>query len=171
MPAQIVFLTLYLGLIGGQQPIQVQVGANVTSVRFLLDGRDMGVLKASPWTLIVDFGPPYEPHELVAVAYDRDGDETGRVSQLINLPRPAAELSIDLQNDKSGAPVSVSLRWEEVYAAKPVLTTITVDGKPVHVDPGFRAQLPRLDPANPHVISAQMRFSDLALARQEVVIA
>lgn len=170
MPAQIVFLTLYLGLIGGQQPVQVKVGAEVTSVRFLLDGRDMGVLKAAPWTLIVDFGPPYEPHELVAVAYDRDGDETGRVSQLINLPRPAAELTIDLQSDKSGTPVSVSLRYEEVYAAKPVLTTITVDGKPVHVEPGFRAQLPKLDPASPHVISAQMRFSDLALARQEVVI-
>ncbi|HXH91797.1 MAG TPA: hypothetical protein VNN25_09460, partial [Thermoanaerobaculia bacterium] len=41
----------------------------------------------------------------------------------------------------------------------------------VHVDSGFRAQLPKLDPASPHVISAQMRFSDLSLARQEVVIA
>ena len=170
MPAQIVFLTLYLGLVGGQQPVQVKVGANVMSVRFLLDGRDMGVLKSSPWTLIVDFGPPFEPHELVAIAYDRDGDEAGRVSQLINLPRPAAELTMDLQNDKSGAPVSVSLRWEQAYAAKPVLTTITVDGNPVQVDPGFRAQLPKLDAANPHVISAQMRFSDQSLARQEVVI-
>lgn len=171
MPAQIVFLTLYLGLVGGTQPVQVKVGAEVTSVRFLLDGRDMGVLKSEPWTLIVDFGPPFEPHELVAVAYDRHGDESGRVSQFINLPRPAAELTIDLQSDKNGTPVSVSLRYEEVYAAKPVLTTITVDGKPVHVDPGFRAQLPTLDPASPHVISAQMRFSDLALAQQEVVIA
>jgi hypothetical protein len=170
VPAQIVFLTLYLGLIGGQNPVRVQVGTEVTSVRFLLDGRDLGVLKSAPWTFIVDFGPPFEPHELVAVAYGRDGYEAGRVSQLINLPRPAAELSIDLQSDKSGAPVSVSLRWEEVYAAKPVLTTITVDGKPVHVDPGFRAQLPKLDPANPHVISAQMRFNDLSMARQEVVI-
>ncbi len=170
MPAQIVFLTLYLGLIGGQNPVQVQVGANVTSVRFLLDGRDIGVLKSSPWTLIVDLGPPFEPHELVAVAYDRDGDEAGRVSQLINLPRPAAELTMDLQSDKNGTPVGVSLRWEQAYGAKPVLTTITVDGKPIHVETGFRAQLPKLDSANPHVISAQMRFSDLTLARQEMVI-
>lgn len=170
MPAQIVFLTLYLGLIGGKQPVQVQVGANVASVRIFLDGREMGVLKASPWTLIVDLGPPYEPHELLAIAYDRDGDEAGRVSQLINLPRPAAEITIDLQSDKSGKPVSVSLRWEHVYAAKPVLTTITVDGKPIHVEAGYRAQLPKLDAVNPHVISAQMRFSDLTTARQEVVI-
>ncbi|HEX3069068.1 MAG TPA: DUF4982 domain-containing protein [Thermoanaerobaculia bacterium] len=170
MPAQIVFLTLYLGLIGGQQPVQVQVGADVHSVRFLLDGRDVGVLKSEPWTLIVDFGPPFEPHELVAVAYDKDGDENGRVSQLINLPRPAAELTMDLQSDKNGTPVSVSLRWEQAYAAKPVLTTITVDGKPIHVDPGYRAQVPKLNAANPHVIAAQMRFSDLSLARQEMVI-
>jgi hypothetical protein len=170
MPAQIVFLTLYLGLIGGQQPVQVQVGANVKSVQYFLDGRDVGVLKSEPWKLIVDLGQPFEPHELVAVAYDKDGDEAGRVSQLINLPRPAAELTIDLHNDKSGTPASVSLRWEEVYAAKPVLTTITVDGKPIHVDSGFHAQLPKLDAANPHVISAQMRFSNLSLARQEIVI-
>jgi hypothetical protein len=170
MPAQIVFLTLYLGLIGGQQPVQVQVGANVKSVQYLLDGRDVGVLKSEPWTLIVDLGQPFEPHELVAVAYDKDGDEAGRVSQLINLPRPAAELTMDLQNDKNGTPVSVSLRWEQVYAAKPVLTTITVDNKPIHVESGYRAQLPKLDAANPHVIAAQMRFSDLSLARQEVVI-
>jgi hypothetical protein len=170
MPAQIVFLTLYLGLIGGQQPVQVQVGANVRSVRFLIDGRDVGVLKSEPWTLVVDLGRPFEPHELVAVAYDKDGDEAGRVSQLINLPRPSAELTMDLQSDKNGTPTGVLLRWEQAYAAKPVLTTITVDGKPIHVESGFRAQLPKLDAANPHVISAQMRFSDLSLARQEVVI-
>src|SRR4051794_15923705 len=134
MPAQIVFLTLYLGLIGGPQPVQVQVGPEVRSVGFLLDGREVGRLTSEPWTLVVDLGPPFEPHELVAVAYDRDGDETGRVSQFINLPRPAAELTIDLQSDKNGTPLSVSLRWEQAYAAKPVLTTITVDGKPVHVD-------------------------------------
>jgi hypothetical protein len=170
MPAQIVFLTLYLGLIGGPQPVQVQVGPDVKSVRFYLDGQEVGLVTSTPWTLIVDLGRPFAPHELVAVAYDRDGDEAGRVSQLINLPRPAAELTIDLQSDKNGTPVSVSLRWEQAYAAKPVLTTITVDGKPVHVDSVFRAQLPKLDAANPHVISAQMRFSDLSLARQEMVI-
>jgi hypothetical protein len=170
MPAQIVFLTLYLGLIGGRQPVQVQVGPAVKSVRFLLDGREVGLMTSAPWTVIVDLGRPFEPHELVAVAYDRDGDEAGRVSQLINLPRPAAELTMDLQSDKNGTPTGVVLRWEQAYGAKPVLTTITVDGKPVHVDTGFRAQLPKLDAANPHVIAAQMRFSDLSLARQEMVI-
>ena len=171
MPAQIIFLTLYLGLIGGPQPVQVQVGSNVKLVRFLLDGRDVGISKSAPWSIIIDFGRPFEPHELIAVAFDRDGDEAGRISQLINLPRPAAELSMDLQTDGKGTPLSVALRWEQVYASDPSLTTVSVDGKSVNVDAQFHALLPKLDAVNPHVIAAEMRFVDGSSARREMVIA
>ena len=92
MSSQIVFLTLYLGLIAGHQPIELQVGPAVKSVRILVDGRESAVLKAPPWRAIVDLGPAFEPRGVVAIAYDRDGDEVGQVSQTINLPRPSAEL-------------------------------------------------------------------------------
>jgi hypothetical protein len=172
MPAQIIFLTLYLGLIGGPQPVEVQVGPNVKSVRILVDGRESAVLKTSPWKATVDFGVAFEPHELVAIALDRDGDEIGRASQLINLPRPAAELTMSLETGKKGAPpLSIALGWEHVYAAKPALAEVAVDGKSVPVDAQFHARLPKLDAATPHVIVAEMRFTDGFVARREMVIA
>lgn len=171
MPAQIVFLTLYLGLIAGRQPVELQVGPEVKSVRILVDGRESAVLKAAPWSAIVDLGPAFEPRELVAVAYDRDGDEAGRISQIINLPRPPAELTIGLQTDDKGVPISAALRWEHVRAAKPSGATISIDGQKLRVDARFQARLPPLDAAHPHVIAAEMPFEDGFVARRELVIA
>jgi hypothetical protein len=170
VPAQIVFLTLYLGLIAGRQPVDLQVGPDVKSVRILVDGREAAVVKAAPWSAIVDLGPAFEPRELVAIAFDRDGDEIGRTSQIINLPRPSAELTIGLQTDDKGIPLSVALRWEHVFAAKPSHTTISIDGQNVRVDEQLHARLPKVDLAHPHVIAAEMRFDDGFVARRELVI-
>src|SRR5216684_6532826 len=142
MSSQIVFLTLYLGLIAGRQPVELQVGTDVKSVRILVDGRESAVLKAPPWRAIVDLGPAYTPRGVVAVAYDRDGDEVGRTSQTINLPRPLAELTIGLLTGDKGIPVSVALRWEHVFAAKPLRASIIIDGKKVPVDKHFHAGIP-----------------------------
>jgi hypothetical protein len=171
LPAQIVFLTLYLGLISGPQPVQVQVSPEVKAVRILIDGREAAAITAAPWSAIVDLGSPFEPRELTAVAYDRDGDETGRTSQIINLPRPPAEVTIGLETDDQKTPVGVGLRWEHVFAAKPSSATIRIDGQKLRVDQAFHARLPKLDAAHPHVIEAEMRFEDGFVARRELVIA
>jgi hypothetical protein len=168
---QIVFLTLYLGLIAGRQPVRVQVSPEVKSVRILIDGREAAAIKAAPWSAMVDLGSSFEPRELVAVAYGRDGDETGRTSQIINLPRPPAELTIGLETDDQGVPVAATLRWEHVFAAKPSGATITIDGQKTQTDQKFHARLPRLNAAQPHVIAAEMRFEDGFVARSELVIA
>jgi hypothetical protein len=169
--AQIVFLTLYLGLIYGRQPVELQVSPDVKSVRILVDGRESAVLKAPPWRASVDLGPAFEPRGLVAIAYDRDGDEIARTSQIINLPRPSAELTLGLQADDKGIPVSVALRWEHVFAAKPSNATISVDGKKLRVDEQYHARLPTLDREHPHVVEAELSFADGVVARRELVIA
>jgi hypothetical protein len=169
--AQIVFLTLYLGLISGRQPVTLQVGPEVKSVRILLDGKEAATLKAPPWSAIVDLGTGFVPRGLVAIGYDRDGDEIARTSQTINLPRPSAELTIALQSDDKGIPIGATLRWEQVYAAKPTRATISVDGTTLRVDEQFHTRLPKLDPNHPHVIEAELRFADGVVARRELVIA
>jgi hypothetical protein len=169
VPAQIVFLTLYLGLTSGLQPFDFQVGRDVRSVRVLVDGRESAVVNAPPWRTLIDLGPAFEPREVIAVAYDRDGDEVGRTAQLINLPRPAAEVNIELQKDQDG--ISAALRWENVYGAQPVRNTISVDGKSLHVNAQLHARLPALDANKPHIINAEMHFADGVVARREVVIA
>ncbi|HEX3069067.1 MAG TPA: hypothetical protein VHX14_10870 [Thermoanaerobaculia bacterium] len=171
MTGQIVFLTLYLGLISGPKPVRVQVSPDVKSVRILIDGREAAAIKAAPWSAMVDLGSSFEPRELVAVAYDRDGGETGRTSQIINLPRQPAELTIALETGDQGVPVAATLRWEHVLAAKPTGATITIDGQKTQTDQKFHARLPRLDAAHPHVIAAEMHFEDGFVARSELVIA
>lgn len=169
MPAQIVFVSLFLGLIAGHQPVEVQVGSAVKSVRILVDGRAVAALTSAPWRATIDLGSILEPRDLLAIAYNSDGGEIGRASQIINLPRPLAEFTIGLQADDKGTPVAVALRWEHVLAAKPSRATISVDGQKLPIDEQFHARLPALDMGHPHLIAAEMRFEDGFVSRRELV--
>lgn len=91
------FFTLFLGLITGPQPVTVAVGPEVATVAFLVDDDRSGEAAGAPWTATVDFGSRLLPRELTAVAHDAQGGELGRTRQLINLPRPPAEVSMALE--------------------------------------------------------------------------
>jgi hypothetical protein len=170
MATQLVFLTLFLGLISGPQRIDLQPGLDVKSIRILLDGKQVAALEKAPWSTTVDFGPSIAPGDLVAIGYDARGDEVARTSQTVNLPRPFADLVISVKNDAKGVPVSVELRWEHLQGAKPVKALLKVDGKTVALDADFRARLPRLDVNQPHVLSASVQFEDGFVPRRELVI-
>jgi hypothetical protein len=118
----------------------------------------------------VDFGPSIAPGDLVAIGYDARGDEVARTSQTVNLPRPFADFVIAIKNDSKGAPVSAQLRWEHLQGAKPVKSSLKVDGKTVPLDAGLRAKLPRLDVNQPHVLAASIQFEDGVVPRRELVI-
>jgi hypothetical protein len=170
MATQLVFLTLFLGLISGPQRIDLQPGPAVKSIHILLDGKQVAALQQAPWTATVDFGPSIAPGDLVAIGYDARGDEVARTSQTVNLPRPFADFVIAVKNDAKGAPVSAELRWEHLQGAKPVKSSLKVDGKVVPLDADLRARLPRLDVDQPHVLSASMQFEDGFVPRRELVI-
>src|SRR5947209_18673066 len=170
MATQLVFLTLFLGLISGPQRIDLQPGAAVKSIRILLDGKEVAALQKAPWSAPVDFGPSIAPADLVAIGYDARGDEVARTSQTVNLPRPFADFVIAVKNDANGAPVSAELRWEHLQGAKPVKSSLQVDGKTVPLDADLRARLPHLDINQPHVLSASMQFADGFFPRRELVI-
>jgi len=135
--AEVVFLTLFLGLIAGRQPVEMQVGEAVTLLRLFVDGQPAATLTAPPWRATVDLGANLQPRELLAVGYGSDGDEVGRASQVINLPRPLAEFTIGWLASNNGASPTIALRWEHVLAAKPSRATISVDGTPLEVDAEF----------------------------------
>jgi hypothetical protein len=167
---QLVFLTLFLGLISGSQRIALQPGSEITSIRILLDGRQVAALQHAPWSVTVDFGASIVPADLVAIGYDARGDELARTSQALNLPRPVAELVIAVKNDTNGTPVSAELRWEHLMSAKPAKCSLKVDGKTVPLDSKFRARLPRLDIDKPHIVAASMQFEDGLISHRELVI-
>jgi hypothetical protein len=170
MSHQLVFITLFLGLISGRREVDLQAGPAIKSIRLLLDGRQVAELQKEPWSAIVDFGPQITPGELVAAGYDENGKEVARESQLVNLPHATAEFAIVLRHDEKGAPASVELRWKHLFGSVPQKSSLVVDGQNVPLDSAMRATLPRLDMGRLHVIAATISFQDGVVARRELVV-
>jgi hypothetical protein len=107
---QVVFLSLFLGLITGIQSVNLQVDDAVKSVGIELAGREVARMDGAPWSAKVDFGHDLLPTQLTAIAYDAHANEIARTSQLINLSRPPAEVEIvidslaDLTSDQCARP-------------------------------------------------------------------
>lgn len=167
--AQIAFITLFLGLTLGSQPIELTVTGPVAAVELRLDGAPAGLIAGPPWSGRIDFGHSLMPHELVARALDAQGNEIGRVQQWVNLPRPPAEVDIFLENGSAGRPVAARITWQSLTGESPSAVEVTFDDKPLAMDERGRVQLPAGDPEASHVLSAVLRFSDALIARRDVV--
>jgi hypothetical protein len=167
--AQIAFLTLFLGLTLGSQPVELTVTGPVAAVELLLDGAPAGRMTGPPWKGQIEFGPSLLPHELVARALDDQGNEIARVQQWVNLARPPAEVDILLESGPSGRPVAARLTWQSRTGESPSAVGVTFDDKPLVMDPGGRIQLPSWDPDTSHVLTAELRFSGALTARRDVV--
>lgn len=170
MTAQIVFISLFLGLVSGTQPVSLQVNGPIHLVRILLNGKEVAALTQPPWRTNVDFGAGIVPGELTAVGFDKGGEEIARATQILNLPRPTAEFEIVLDRGAADAITGAALRWRHLTNEPPNQTTMTLDGKPLRVDAKFHVRLPKLDVNVPHVIAAEIRFQDGFIARRELVI-
>jgi hypothetical protein len=166
---QIVFITLFLGLVSGVQSVDLRTDPAIHSIAITLGGRQVASLRQPPWRATVDFGADIEPRELVAIGYDIRGIEVARATQLINLPHPVAELDMVLVRERE-QPSAVELVWHHRQRAKPKNVSITIDGRRLKNTASYRAALPQLDPGQPHVVAAEMRFGDGTVARAERVI-
>ena len=165
----IVFLTLYLGLVSGKQRLELQAAAAVKSIRVVIDGATLATISAPPWRAEIDFGPELQPHEIVAVALNGNGDEIARARQYANVPRPPAEIDVVLDRDAEGRPARARLVARHVGQEKPRGAAVKLDGLALSLDSDFNAKLPEVDLKRPHVLVAQMTFADGAFARREVV--
>jgi hypothetical protein len=164
----IVFQTLLLGLVFGLQPVKLMVTPQVKSVEVRLDGATIGVLTGEPWTVQCDFGESPHPHELVAVARDGSGKEIGRARQWVNMPRPAAEMALLLERGlQPNCVVAARLAWNELKGTEPKTVRATLDGKPLSVKNARRFELPVCDPAQAHVLSAELVFAEGRTARAQ----
>jgi hypothetical protein len=167
--SQVVFLSLFLGLMAGPHMVELQVGPGVHTVRMLLENRPVAVLDQPPWRATIDFGSSIVPSELVAIGFDERGNEIARATQFINVPRPVAEFNITLQNDADGVPRTAQFKWEHLVAAKVTSASLTVDSKAVPLDNTAIARLPRLDMKHPHLIAGELKFEDGFITRREIV--
>lgn len=165
---QIAFLTLFLGLALGPQPVELTVTGPVAAVEILLDGAPVARLEGPPWSGRIDFGPALLPHELVARALDDQGTEISRVRQWVNLPRAPAEVEILFDQAAGGQRVAGRLIWRSRTGENPSAMAVTFDGKPLIPDAEGRIALPAYDPEAAHVLSAELRFSGSLVARKDV---
>ena len=171
MSAQIIFLSLFLGVVGGSQPVALQVSGPIKTVRVVLGDREVAVLTQAPWRATIDMGHELTPRELTAIGFDAEGKEIARTRQILNLPRPIAEFDIAMEYDGGGRiPTGFSLPWRHLKGIKPDDVKATFDGQPLPLDRKPHAQLPKMDLEMPHVISAEIRFNDGFIARRETVI-
>jgi len=166
---QVVFLSLFLGLITGTQSVELQVDSAVKSVRIELGGREVARLSGAPWSVKVDFGTALTPSELVAVAYNDAGKEVARTSQFINLSRPPAEMAIVIHSEKQ-QPAEAELVGRHRLHKAPKSAKLFVDGTEVRLGRDFRARLPQLNWSRPHLISAEMQFEDDEVAKRDLAI-
>ena len=163
MTAQIVFVTLFLGIVAGPVPIELQVSGPVQSIRLLIGGEEAARIAEPPWRTSVDIGDDLTPRELVAVGYDAAGKEIARAAQILNLPRPLAELGIAVDGDVA------TLTAHHLMGLAPIRASVVVDGKAVAVEK-LRATLPKFNPDSTHVIDAEVTFADGFTARRELVL-
>lgn len=168
MSSRVVFLSLFLGLASGMQSIDVQTDAAVKLVRIVLAGREIAALTQPPWHTVANLGTELDPRPIEAIGYDENGNELGRAQQILNLPRPPAELEIVLQYGDRG-PKAVELRWRHLTFTDPKNVNVYLDTVPLKLDKNFRARLPEVDWLHPHLIAAEIKFRDGVVARREIV--
>lgn len=164
----ITFLTLYLGLVTGTVPVEVGVGPEVARVELLLDGRPVAARAGPPWVLVLDLGEELSPHRLEAVARDGQGREVGRAVQLLNLPRPPAEAALLLEAAGAEGGRRARLAWESPLG-DPEQIEVTFDGAPLPVADPRSIPLPAHDPAQLHLLRADLVFGGRVSATAELV--
>lgn len=163
----VTFISLFLWLTTGVHLVQVSVDPSVESVEIVLDGRSVGVATAPRWTVGCDFGEKPRPHELVAVAYDDDGIETGRARQLVNLPRADAEVEIMLEGANPGVPEQLRVITESSERLEPLAVSVIFDGQALLSSGDGRFPLPDDNRGLVHIISAEAHFPGGLSARSD----
>ena len=163
----VTFVSLFLWLMTGTHPVTVAVEGPVVAVEILLDGEKVGVATPPRWTVDCDFGTALSPHELIAVALDAKGEETGRARQVVNLPRPRAEVEIVLEDGSSGSPGAVRVVSQSALMEEPESIEVTFDQQ-VLIRDGETWPLPPFATDETHLVSAEAHFPEGVSARADV---
>lgn len=156
----VTFISLFLGLILGEHPIELAAGETVATIELRLDDEKIATLRGAPWQLDYDFGNRLQPHELVAIARDHQGEEVARTQQWINMPRPPAEAGVVLEFDPATGRRRARLSWESLIGEEPIRFTASLDGRPLVATDPRAIPLPSFDAKQFHFFRAELHFSE-----------
>jgi hypothetical protein len=163
----VTFVSVFLSLTTGLQPVEVTVSGPVATVEIRIDGETVEVLERAPWRTECDFGP-LRPLVLEAVAFDPEGIERGRARQVVNLPRAAIESTIALERDQEGLPHAARVIAESARGLEPISTHVMFDGEPLEPIDSDRFTVPPYDPNEAHFLSARVDYAEGVVSHTEV---
>ena len=166
----VTFITFFLALVAGVQTVEFAVDGSVAKVELFLDQKPVGTVEGPPWRIRFDFGSRLIPHEMEAVAFDASGRELDRARQLVNLPRPLAEITIAFESGSDGMPTALRLFWESADRSEPLSVFAIFDGLILRPDSGGRYPLPAYDPTQVHIVRAEARFPGEITARSDAIL-
>jgi hypothetical protein len=159
--------------VGGLRVGAVVEGPDVARVRFLLDGREVFSKVRPPWAVSLGLGSAPLPHEVVAIAFDRGGNELARDRLQINTGpfRFSVRLIAPLGGNRyDGAvqaraelvlPIGEPLERVEFHLAEDVAAVVTA--------PPFDAEI-ELPDAEPTYVRAVAHLTDGSVAEDMVTI-
>ena len=162
------FLTLFLGIVAGPQQVGLLADPQVTAIELRLDGSTLTRIEKPPWEAEIDLGTELLPHVLEAVGFGSEGAELARATQLLNVPRPAAEISVVLRRG-AGDGLEAQVAWESSAGAAPTEKIALLDEKEVPILEGDRIDLSGSDTRQLHVLQVELHFPDLTSARGHLV--
>lgn len=163
------FISFFVGLVVGVQPVELSVSGPVARVEIRIDSETVATMHGSPWKTRIDLGPRPRPAVINAVAFDADGTELGRDVQWVNVPRPRAEVDLLPELDENRALRSVVLRWTSAEFVEPRKTRLTLDGRRVKADSHGRIDLSDLEQERVHLLEAELAFPDNVVVRDQLV--
>ena len=162
---RIAFATLWQGVVTGEIPVEVLAGPEVARIDLHLDAELVATLPRAPWRTTCELGSEIAPHELIAHAYDSEGELVGEARQRLNLPRPNAEIEILVTGSH------VSLAWGATAGDQPKTIRASLDGVQIEVAPDARTfTLPPYEPQRPHVLRVEADFGNGLAASREMAI-
>ncbi|HXT52148.1 MAG TPA: hypothetical protein VN811_13980 [Thermoanaerobaculia bacterium] len=168
----IAFATLWLGLVTGNVPVELLVGAEVARVEVRLDGEICSTLSEPPWSASCELGEELAPHELVALAFDAEERSVGEARQWLNLPREAAELEVAIARKVGPPPRLVArLAWAGPGGAAPTAVRATLDGEALAISTdstGFTLPAPAAGAAK--LLRVEAAFPGGATAVRELAV-
>jgi hypothetical protein len=164
----IAFATLWLGIVAGPLPVEVLAGPQVARIELRLDGEAAATIPSPPWTTTLDLGSEIAPHELVARAFDAAGQPLGEARQLLNMPRPAAELELAVSRVEGA--LEVRLAWAAIGTSAPRTVRASLDGVPLPGPEDLRVlRLPPFTDDRPHLLRIEAEFPGGSTSREVVL--
>lgn len=154
-------LTFPIGLVIGEQEIDVDLGAGQQPADLYLDGKRVCVLTSAEPVCVVDFGPAPRVHLLELIRKGASGAYPESDKRWVNRPGQEAELAIQLARPSADGVCSGRLVWYHPEKKNPTQIEVTDDGRPIRIlDERGAFRFPCVPAESNQLIVASVVFPD-----------